>query len=247
MFARVEPFLPAAQRSLEKAISYKVADIDAALADIVKTFVCLWAFYNALPQLDLIWTPTGFGITSNNTLAPASKERVENLRNNTLRRAVETKYDLLDELYSVAAYVNATTPDSFILLWSQYKKLAGETIDAQEFDTYRYKFRSIETKLARVVSMAELLSLRALAARQWLPNNAATAAQREAIELIELFVIGRASDLTNADEYLPRILAVVNNPDNAADFPLYVQSSEYVANNMEPYENTAEKPTYFFC
>ena len=246
IFDRCEHFFPDAKNALEKSINYSIAAIDAANATQVKTFVCLMAFYNAIAHLDLILTPTGFGVVSNNTLAPASKDRVENLRNNALRRAIETKYFLLDELFATTAYVDAQTPDSFILLWSQYKQLAGESVDAQEFDTYRYKFRSIETRLARVISMAELITLRNLAARQWLPGWSATAAQKEVIEYIELFVIGRANDLTTAEEYLPRILGVVNNPDNAGDFADYVNSSEYIANNSAPYENGVNKPTFFF-
>lgn len=41
--------------------------------------IALDAFMHAIPSLDLILTPNGFGIVSNNTIAPASKERVERL------------------------------------------------------------------------------------------------------------------------------------------------------------------------
>ena len=37
------------------------------------------AFRNAIPHLDLILTPNGFGIVNNSSIAPASKERVERL------------------------------------------------------------------------------------------------------------------------------------------------------------------------
>ena len=37
------------------------------------------AFRNAIPHLDLILTPNGFGIVNNSNIAPASKERVERL------------------------------------------------------------------------------------------------------------------------------------------------------------------------
>ena len=246
IFDRCEPFFPAATSQLEKSINYQVADIDASLAAPVKQFICLMAFYNCIAHLDLIWTSTGFGVVSNNTLAPASKDRVDALRANTLRRAIETKYSLLDELFAVQAYVNALTPESFIMLWSQYKQLAGESIDAEEFDTYRYKFRNAEAKLARLVSKAELNNLRNLAARQWLNNWQATAAQKEVIEYIELWVIGKANDIMTAEEYAPRILSVINDPANAADFPAYVASSEYIANNAAPYENSRDKSTFFF-
>ena len=43
-----------------------------------KAIVCQ-AYKNAIPSLDLVLTPNGFGIVSNQNVAPASKERVERL------------------------------------------------------------------------------------------------------------------------------------------------------------------------
>lgn len=37
------------------------------------------AFHNAIPSLDLVLTPNGFGIVSNTNVVPASKERIERL------------------------------------------------------------------------------------------------------------------------------------------------------------------------
>ncbi|MGN1239308.1 MAG: DUF6712 family protein [Paludibacteraceae bacterium] len=37
------------------------------------------AFLRAVPSLDLVLTPNGFGVVSNNTIAPASKDRVDRL------------------------------------------------------------------------------------------------------------------------------------------------------------------------
>ena len=37
------------------------------------------AMFHAIPQLDIILTPNGFGIVSNQNIAPASKERIERL------------------------------------------------------------------------------------------------------------------------------------------------------------------------
>ena len=37
------------------------------------------AFHRAIPHLDIILTPNGFGIVSNSNVAPASKERIERL------------------------------------------------------------------------------------------------------------------------------------------------------------------------
>ena len=45
----------------------------------VASLIAAEAMRNAIPSLDLVLTPNGFGIVSNNNVAPASKERVERL------------------------------------------------------------------------------------------------------------------------------------------------------------------------
>lgn len=47
--------------------------------DMACKIVASDAFVRAIPSLDLVLTPNGFGVVSNNTIAPASKERVERL------------------------------------------------------------------------------------------------------------------------------------------------------------------------
>ena len=42
------------------------------------------AFHRAIPHLDIILTPNGFGIVSNSNVAPASKERIERLMSSLL-------------------------------------------------------------------------------------------------------------------------------------------------------------------
>ncbi len=49
------------------------------LRDSVTQIVVYEAFRRALPHLDIILTPNGFGIVSNNNVAPASKERIAKL------------------------------------------------------------------------------------------------------------------------------------------------------------------------
>ena len=51
----------------------------AALCLPLKKAIVCEAYKNAIPSLDLVLTPNGFGIVSNQNVAPASKERVERL------------------------------------------------------------------------------------------------------------------------------------------------------------------------
>ena len=52
----------------------------ASDVELVKRIVVNDAFHRAIPYLDLVLTPNGFGIVSNQNVAPASKERVASLR-----------------------------------------------------------------------------------------------------------------------------------------------------------------------
>lgn len=61
---------------------------DTLLQDMYKQTVCLSAFLGVLRQLDLVLTPTGFGVVSNDNLTPASKMRVD-----ALEAQLRTRYD----------------------------------------------------------------------------------------------------------------------------------------------------------
>lgn len=54
-------------------------DADNQLRAMASKIVCMEAFRNAIPFLDLVLTPNGFGIVSNTNVVPASKERVDRL------------------------------------------------------------------------------------------------------------------------------------------------------------------------
>lgn len=249
LYNRVTPFFDNAKSQLEKSVCFKIADMPSNdyVTKCVSNYVCLMAYYLAIPSLDLIWTNTGFGIVSNNTLAPASKERVEALRHNTLQLALLTKYEMIDELLLWHGYVDNHEPMTFIVSYSQYKQIGGIWYeDIERFEKLQSKFKQAERKLERLISASELNFLRLLACQQWTADWQATAPQKCAIRLIESFVIAFANDDCSADEYLPQILSIVNDEANASSFERYIASSEFTANNMQQYENGKDKPTYFF-
>ena len=86
LFFKIVPFIDAAEiwlidnivsQTVFELISDRPQDDEAKLA--MTRIVALDAFRNAIPHLDLILTPNGFGIVSNTNVAPASKDRVERL------------------------------------------------------------------------------------------------------------------------------------------------------------------------
>lgn len=54
------------------------------------------AFATAIPSLDIVVTPTGFGVVSTNTIAPASKDRVSRLIDTLHREAAELLIQFID-------------------------------------------------------------------------------------------------------------------------------------------------------
>lgn len=58
-----------------------MADEDRALIDFSRSVIFNAAMYEMLPVLNVVLTPNGLGIVSTSTIAPASSERVQELRN----------------------------------------------------------------------------------------------------------------------------------------------------------------------
>lgn len=250
LFAKVQPYFVNVQAALEHEICYLIADFPAEnmiIADETKRFICLMAYFVAIPSIDLVWTDTGFGVVQNNTLAPASRDRVNALRDSIREQAIATKYHLLDELYKIQAFADAQPKTGFVFLYSQYQQLDGNQLTAVEFDAKVGAFRDGERKLRMLISRAEMERLCGFARHAFVPAFVISDAQKAAIRLISQFCIEHERDFCAATLYLPEILQIINDEANAADFPLYRESDECKANNAEHYENTADKPTFFFC
>lgn len=249
LYARCSPLFPTAQANLEKAVNYRIAAFPASDQPIVKAteqYVCLCAYLIAIPQLDLIWTPTGFGIVQNNTLAPASRERVDALRTSLTDSIITTKFQLLELLFAIDTYAAAQSDAPFIVLPKQYKEVSGENITDTDFDKLTGKLKQAERRLRHIISQAELDNLRNKAHLR-LAGQEPTAAQCRAINAINVALTAIINELCTVDSYLADVLDIVNNEDYAEDFSLYRHSSECEANNTKPYENTADKSTFFFC
>lgn len=59
--------------------------------------IIVWkAFADAVPSLDIVITPTGFGVVNTETIAPASKERIERLQD-SLNHKIDGELEILVE------------------------------------------------------------------------------------------------------------------------------------------------------
>ena len=76
--ARIEPYVKDSVNWLESLV---VGDVQLPpdLEELAVRAVVLRAVIHAVPALDIVVTPTGFGVVSSDSLVPASKDRIERL------------------------------------------------------------------------------------------------------------------------------------------------------------------------
>lgn len=97
VFKKVERFVTEAAAEWD-SVMVEGAKLSAVIEEKLKVAICSRAAYNAMPHLDLVLTPTGFGIVSNQNTAPASKERVGALREQLRIDASEMEDDVMEYL-----------------------------------------------------------------------------------------------------------------------------------------------------
>ncbi len=107
VFETLEPVISTQLTLMEKDIlgDEGVAMVEAAeesstLVQEVKRLACLSAFVASLRQLDLKLTPTGFGVISTDSYAPASQARVDALDASLKTARIKSEAMLLDLLRS---------------------------------------------------------------------------------------------------------------------------------------------------
>ena len=101
--AKLAPFVSSAEQwiittftSMEVMRQICLLEDGTPIKVTVERAVVCEAMRTAIPSLDIVLTPNGFGVVSNQNIAPASKERVERL----IASLTTQRDDLLDSLLS---------------------------------------------------------------------------------------------------------------------------------------------------
>ena len=100
IYKGIEPYLQPAYWRLKNEL--KVELMNNKCAPYFRRAVYATAAYNALPTLDLVATPNGFGVVSNQNIAPASKERVAGFRESLRQYKSDSKDQCLERYYQEA-------------------------------------------------------------------------------------------------------------------------------------------------
>ncbi len=209
-----------------------------SISDHIRSAVCMEALNRTLPKIDLIQTPTGFGVVNNNTLSPASKERIERLRTELHEGWFAELAFAQAELLEVEDYVTTTrrisfldapfvfqawTRQSWAAYWNESVKRAAATlrlrtiIGSQQLDYLLA--RSVGSQLN---SLSDIEKKAVMHCREWERHRlAADTEEATALECL----------LTYLQEYID-------------SFPLYAESS-YYRTRKEKYENKKDSGTFF--
>ena len=120
------------------------------------------AMLHAIPQLDLVLTPNGFGIVSNSNVAPASKERVERLLSSLEKMRDDTLQVLLPLLATEPTWATSDPCQYFqsvLYPWLDLPRQLGSTDHAwARFQELHSRMIEIEQRLAADFFSSELLS-----------------------------------------------------------------------------------------
>ena len=228
------------------------------------------AAYNALPTLDLVATPNGFGVVSNQNIAPASKERVAAFRESLRQYKSDCKDQCLERYYQAAQGGIAdqkTIQDIGGAFIPEVYKIPGDTIlrshviysatvarengitmpDGQP--VYEEELSRLEYKLA-----AADVKIRKLISGKQFYNEMSVSAFGQKLDLMlrrlaAMYVMqaDRRAVKDYENEILDFMEEEIHSDQNSERYAYYKTSAQReLRKNPVRYENRKEDPTYFF-
>ena len=147
LYTKIHSFIAIAEAWFEKQIATydQLAALEKSedVLNFARTAIANDAYRRAIPSLDVVLTANGFGIVSNQTIAPASRDRI-----NALLDSLEAQCDAAIEMLMLHA------PDALLLRPSLFRgyeavRLLGKSKHLlQELFTYETQIASAENHFA---------------------------------------------------------------------------------------------------
>ncbi len=214
----------------------------AELVKNVKRWVILQAFLSVIRQLDLVLTPTGFGVVSTQQQAPASKQRVDALVGQLYDSCLIAHGKLLTSLTAVSgwgstflAYKNIGTLYYDFSMMRERRGPDVSHVDWQHAQLHISEADELLRKKLSGVYMAELLD--------HVRTNSVTEADLPIIllcqDIIDLYD-QRNEEMT---QKMRRLLSYLDA--NLETYDTY-KTFGYPVNHYENFQNTQDSPAYIF-
>lgn len=206
------------------------SDTYNSLKDYCIDVIALHAYYEGIPFFDVTQSRSGFGVVSTNNLAPASKERVERLRESTLLRRDEAIEDLIIFLEDNEDFHELWKPSkAFSLLTDTLIYKADEMKEYAKWEGSRLDFIKLrpvikaKTNIHLVDKISKAYINHLIVAQQ----DAALSETDESILPYLKFALANYTidNMEVGMYYLDKAITHMDN--NIDDYELYAQSDEY--------------------
>jgi hypothetical protein len=246
VFEAMNDALQAAQRRVVNDVAPESV-IEAASEELqneVVRYVCLDAFYRQIPQLDLVLTPTGFGVVSNQNVAPASRDRVSALQDAIRNERDDSLDSIISMLLGNEAWAStvqaAKMVPSLMFLAEQVRDFAGMDGHRTDLVALRAKIGEAEQKITEVCSMEQYYTF-----IEHIRKGSCSPDEEKVIlsarRAIGYHLNGLWGGFKKELDYISNYLE-----GNLEQFKEYADSQVYKIKHYKRYENKREDPTYFF-
>ena len=218
----------------------------------VTRYVILATFLDRLHSQDIIMTDNGFGVVSNDNIAPASQARVDALEHELTYSRDMARHNILNELRRVEGWAETEQALDNIrsFFWSPVQLRSYYYIDHKlTFDdlaSFRPAIDTAENFLRKQLSddlIDQMLGEERKA--KFEPNH--RQAKIKMLDFIALHLPKNSDiidkrDLHGSFESLLRFIE-----EHLDDFAKYRDSTAYKANHMQSYDNKTDDTTFFFA
>lgn len=259
LFDKIAPHLEVAEAwltttFLSEAVLTDLLTRDAnnKLLHYARMAVVAEAMLHAVPQLDLVLTPNGFGVVSNTNIAPASKERVERLLLSLEKMRDDTLAVLLPLLTQDVAWATSDPCLYFeqtLYPWLDLPRKLGITDHAWlRYQELHSKLIAIEERLAHDFFSCELLNvLRKANLHNGWENTASAPHYRSAWQHIFAIVLFMLRE-EEANPPFTSCIEVVNALRNAPDAVFHEWKNSEVTKLFENhgYKNLKKSGGFWF-
>ena len=265
IYKGIKPYLQPAYWRLKNEL--KVELMNNKCAPYFRRAVYATAAYNALPTLDLVATPNGFGVVSNQNIAPASKERVAAFRESLRQYKSDCKDQCLERYYQ-EAYAGTTdqkslneygvfeyeeiSPDAILRSGVIYSATVarengitmpdGQPVYEEEMRRLEYKLASAEYNIKKLISRKQF----------YYEMGAGRFGEKldlmlRRIAAMYVMQADRRAVKDCENEILDFMEEEINRAPNSERYAFYKTSVQRdLRLNVIRYENRKEDPTYFF-
>lgn len=246
VFEAVAPQIESVQEELFRTLGLDVVKEPSPIeVRNITTAVCVKAYADTIPHLDLVLTGSGFGVVSTENITPASSERVNRLHKKLLDVYDDVFDTILSQLRNHREWYDSDIAKEFFstFFWSgeYFRRSAFPEIYRRDCAKYRPLVTMAEAKIRYIVG-DELVDELLTAIRQ----NNISSHQTQVIHIIHGIISAEITDTHSADirQLLQTLLRFLDITIDS--FPTYKASSAYQARKGDRYENKKEDGVFFW-